>query len=117
MRPVHRVVSPLIVLLALIIPLTASAMGSRPPAPETPLMQAAEKGETETVRSLIDQGADVNAKTKDGGTSLMLAAWAGKVTISVEIVTFPLQAKVTITWDNRTLVKIVLTVRAKCVLY
>ncbi len=65
------------VLLSLLLPFTASAMGSRPPLPETPLMQAAEKGQTETVKGLIAKGADVNSKHKDGLTALMWPAGRG----------------------------------------
>ena len=64
------------VLLALLPPLTASAMGSRP-EPVTLLMQAAEKGQTETVKGLIAKGADVNSKHKDGLTALMWPAGRG----------------------------------------
>ena len=41
-------------------------------------MQAVEKGETETVKSLIDQGADVNAGGELGWTALMYAAREGR---------------------------------------
>ena len=47
----------------------------------TPLMSAAFKGETQSVRQLIEAGADVNAKTNiDVGdrTPLMVASEAGR---------------------------------------
>jgi ankyrin repeat protein len=37
------------------------------------LIEAAEKGDTEKVKALLAQGADVNAKNKRGSTALMLA--------------------------------------------
>ena len=39
--------------------------------------QAAEEGNTNMVRDLIRQGADVNAKNDDGETPLHCAAWEG----------------------------------------
>jgi ankyrin repeat protein len=38
------------------------------------LMRAARYGRTETVRLLIEAGADVNANSNDGETALMLAS-------------------------------------------
>src|SRR5687768_2359500 len=40
----------------------------------TPLMLAAVKGDVDQVRSLLAQGADINAKDKNGMTALMWAA-------------------------------------------
>jgi len=48
------------------------------------LIHAAEKGDTETVKMLLNKGADVNAKDKDGETALMYAAQKGHTEI-VEI--------------------------------
>jgi len=42
-----------------------------------PLIWAVELGRTETVRALLEKGADVNAARKDGVTALMIAASAG----------------------------------------
>ena len=44
----------------------------------TPLMKAAGRGHTQVVSFLIDQGADVNAKTTSGWTSLLNAAKEGQ---------------------------------------
>ena len=41
------------------------------------LIAAAFKGDTETVRLLLDKGANVNAKDEDGGTALMFASVNG----------------------------------------
>ena len=43
-------------------------------APETPVADAAERGDLETVRSLLRQGADVNAAQGDGMSALHWAA-------------------------------------------
>ena len=45
----------------------------------TPLMFAAAGGLPETVQALIDNGADVNATTKVGGTALIYAAAMGRL--------------------------------------
>jgi len=39
----------------------------------TPLMRAALDGNTETVKELIDQGADINERDENGRTALMFA--------------------------------------------
>ena len=44
------------------------------PAVDTPLHKAAEAGDVEKVRRLIAEGADVNAKGRDGGAPLHAAA-------------------------------------------
>ena len=43
----------------------------------TPLMMAANTGDVETVRALLDDDSDVNAKTNNGGTALFAAAKKG----------------------------------------
>ena len=43
-------------------------------APNHKLIQAAKQGDTEVVETLMAEGADVNAKDKDGFTALMQAA-------------------------------------------
>jgi ankyrin repeat protein len=58
--------------LALLIPLTAYAGDLT-----SDLLAAVEQGQTGTVKTLIDKGADVNAKTKGGWTALMVAAAGG----------------------------------------
>ena len=45
------------------------------------LAEAADANDTETVRYLIDKGADVDARNKDGDTPLLLAASYGNVEI------------------------------------
>ena len=54
----------------------------------TPLMSAAFKGETQSVRQLIEDGADVNAKTIGDRTPLMVASEGGRE----EVVKLLLQA-------------------------
>jgi ankyrin repeat protein len=43
----------------------------------TPLMLAAFRGDTAAVVNLLERGADVNARDKDGDTALMFAAFRG----------------------------------------
>jgi uncharacterized protein len=43
----------------------------------TPLMLAAFRGDTAGVINLLERGADVNARDKDGDTALMFAAFRG----------------------------------------
>ncbi len=42
-----------------------------------PLIDAAEKGQIERVKALLEAGADVNAKANDGRTALMWAEDSG----------------------------------------
>ena len=44
-------------------------------------MTASLKGHTEIVKALLDKGADVNAKSKDGVTALMWASQDGHTEI------------------------------------
>ena len=45
------------------------------------LLEAAEKGDTDRIWELVEQGADINsARDKDGNTVLMGAAWHGHLT-------------------------------------
>lgn len=55
----------------------------------TPLMRAADKGNIDVIRILIENGADVNTQTQTGYTALMMAAGSGKV----QAVDFLLKAK------------------------
>src|SRR5215210_7122450 len=43
----------------------------------TPLMLAAFRGNTVAVINLLERGADVNARDRDGDTALMFAAYKG----------------------------------------
>src|ERR1044072_6909071 len=43
----------------------------------TPLMLAAFRGDTAAGINLLERGADVNARDKDGDTALMFAAYSG----------------------------------------
>jgi ankyrin repeat protein len=47
----------------------------------TLLRLAAESGQTDVARMLVERGADVNAKTANGRTSLMVAAAFGQVDV------------------------------------
>ena len=49
------------------------------------LVNAAGDGHTETVQVLLDAGADVNAKAKDGITALMWASLSGRRTDTVSL--------------------------------
>jgi ankyrin repeat protein len=53
----------------------------------TPLMRAAEKGDTATLRRLIADGADLNAGDKSGLTALMRAVKARQVKPAAELIT------------------------------
>ena len=44
-------------------------------------MWAVERGQSETVKALIDAGADANAETEEGKTALMIAAEQGRTEI------------------------------------
>jgi len=48
------------------------------------LVLAASEGDTATVQELLDKGADVNEKDKDGYTALYLAAMSGH-TVTVQV--------------------------------
>ena len=53
---------------------------------ETHLMQAAEKGDVALVKSLIQEGADLNARNKDGDTSLNIAARNGRTGVAEALI-------------------------------
>ena len=63
---------------------TASAASSAPPTPPAPppVADAAMRGEIETVRSLLREGADVNAAQGDGMTALHWAAERGDLAMA-----------------------------------
>jgi len=48
---------------------------------EPSLIRAAKEGDTETVKTLLAAGADVNAQNWVGQTALMQAAWHGHTAI------------------------------------
>lgn len=50
----------------------------------TALMDAAVQGDTKTIKTLINNGADPNLKTRSGYTALLLAASVSRTTISYE---------------------------------
>ena len=52
-------------------------VGAGPGEPEDPLLEAAQQGNLEAVRTLIEEGTDVNAALGDGMTSLHWAAQVG----------------------------------------
>jgi uncharacterized protein len=81
-RMVRKTVWGLTVTGALLLPVGASAQGApnRPAAAgvsRTAVADAAQAGQTEQVRALLKQGADVNAGQGDGTTALHWAAMAG----------------------------------------
>ena len=72
-------------LLAAILPATLAAQDT-PPAAGERLLAAAEGGQVEVVRSLLEEGADVNAARGDGLTALHLAAEGGRLTVAKALV-------------------------------
>ncbi len=56
------------------------------------LISASYKSHTETVKVLINKGADVNAKNKEYQTSLMIASYNGYITVVkyIEITKYPI---------------------------
>jgi|GEM_PF-6435518 len=54
---------------------------SRATLPAGALIEASLHGHFDTVRRLLDQGADINAKGNTGATALMMACWWGHVDI------------------------------------
>lgn len=65
-----------IMLVILLVPFTAYSQDLN-----SDLLRAAEQGNTASVKALMSQGADVNAKSKDGWTALMFAATMGHTEI------------------------------------
>ena len=65
-------------LLAAILPATLAAQD----APDERLLAAVRDGEVEVVRSLLEEGADVNAARGDGLTALHLAAEGGRQAVA-----------------------------------
>ncbi|MFC1537666.1 ankyrin repeat domain-containing protein [Gemmatimonadota bacterium] len=61
-----------IVLLTLLAGFTVCTKGKN-----ERFIEAASKGQTETIRALLQEGADVNAQNHLGSTALMVAAEAG----------------------------------------
>ena len=61
------------------------------------LIAAAESGDVESVKRLIENGADVDAKDKDGEKALHKAAWMGQV----EVATFLIEKGVNVNMKNK----------------
>ncbi|MGE3887245.1 MAG: ankyrin repeat domain-containing protein, partial [Vicinamibacterales bacterium] len=80
MRPATRIVWGLLVALAL--GAAPMAQGSR-----SPVADAAQGGDRETVRALLKEGADVNAAQGDGTTALHWAAMKGDAEMVQMLVT------------------------------
>lgn len=60
----------------------------------TPLMIAAEKGQVELVKFMLENGADRNRSDRSGNTALMLAAFRGQAnTVFTLLTTIPLHEK------------------------
>lgn len=75
----------MISLLLMIVVFTAyMAAGEEDNVGEMTLLQAAKDGDTETVKTFIESGTDVNVKDKDGMTALMWAAFGGHAEIVQE---------------------------------
>lgn len=60
--------------LWLVLVLAASPGGAAPSAADWTLIKAAKRGDVSGVRQALAQGADVNAKTREGWTALMAAS-------------------------------------------
>jgi hypothetical protein len=96
-----------IVALALILPLGCAFAQTAPPHNAaldardahglTPLVAAAEHGDTAGVKALLAQGAGVNATAADGRTALIAAAESGKI----EIVEALIAAGANLNWSAR----------------
>ena len=63
--------------LAALVTCGACGRSDGPATSQGDLIGAAEKGDIEAVRTMLDGSADVNAKRADGATALMLAAQNG----------------------------------------
>lgn len=72
----------------------------RAPDKTTLLHRACEEGLLSTIRYLISQKVDVNAKTENGVTPLMFAAYAGKEKVIQELLKAGADTKVTVIYDN-----------------
>src|SRR5687767_2999769 len=66
----------LLILIAAFLP--AAALGAEAP----PLVDAAERGDQATVRSLLQKGADINAARTDGLTALHAAVYADHLEVA-----------------------------------
>jgi len=66
----------------LVAAILGAAFAAGAPAPESPVADAAMRGEVEQVRALLRDGADVNAAQGDGMTALHWAAERGDVALA-----------------------------------
>ncbi len=71
----------LVGLAVVVLLLPTLVLSEYPTALNRQLMKAAERGDLELVKALLDKGADVNATDVDGSTLLMRAAGAGNANL------------------------------------
>jgi ankyrin repeat protein len=76
----------LLALLGFYLPALPAGPTVLAPSPDSPVADAAERGDVETVRSLLRAGADVNASQGDGMTALHWAAENGHVELAEVVI-------------------------------
>jgi outer membrane protein assembly factor BamB len=70
------------VIAALLLPLLSTAVHTQNTSLNAHLLEAAGKGDVAAVKTLLDQGADVNADNGRGGTPLYVAAEQGRAGVA-----------------------------------
>ena len=60
-----------------LVPLRATPLASESSTPLASMFSAAKSGEAETVETLLGAGADLEARDREGGTALIIAAYYG----------------------------------------